>query len=76
MQDVDNTINLKQAFNANDKVQQESRKLRTQEDRMNVNTQARLENQTLETQSWKQTASIRKQGKERDDSTKDQGRQR
>lgn len=43
---------------------------------MNVNTQARLENQTLETQSWKQTASIRKQAKERDDSTKDQGRQR
>lgn len=76
MQDVDNTINLRQAFNANDKVQQESRKLRTQEDRMNVNTQARLENQTLETQSWKKTASIRKQGKERDDSTKDQGRQR
>lgn len=78
MQDVGNTINLRQAFNANDSPAgiQETLGILTQEDRMNVNTQARLENQTLETQSWKQTASIRKQAKERDDSTKDEGRQR
>lgn len=55
---------------------QETQGILTQEDRTNVNTKARLENQTLETQSWKQTASMRKQAKEKDDSTKDKGRQR